>query len=43
MWEEERRNLQTQLEEAIVINTKLFEKVKRLEVQVRDLLSGNVN
>ena len=35
-WEEEKRSLQDQLEEAIQINSKLFEKVKRLEIAVRE-------
>ncbi|CDW76194.1 UNKNOWN [Stylonychia lemnae] len=38
MYEDEKRNLQNQLDEAIVINTKLLEKVKRLEGQIRELL-----
>ena len=35
-WEEEKRSLQEQLDEAIQINSKLLDKVKRLEVAVRE-------
>ena len=37
-WEEERIGIESKLDEALVINSKLFEKVKRLEQQVRDLV-----
>ena len=33
-----RRRLETQLEEALTINNRLFEKVKRLEQTIRDLI-----
>jgi len=31
MWEQEKLNIENRLEEALIINTKLFEKVKRME------------
>ena len=38
VWEEEKGNIESKLDEALLINSKLFEKVKRLEQQVRDLI-----
>ena len=35
---EQRRRLETQLEEALTINNRLFDKVKRLEQTIRDLI-----
>ena len=34
-------NIENRLEEALMINTKLFEKVKRMESQIRDMLCNN--
>ena len=34
----DRFGIEVKLEEALMINSKLFEKVKRLEQQVRDLV-----
>jgi hypothetical protein len=31
MWEQDKLNIESRLEEALIINTKLFEKVKRME------------
>eukprot|EP00347_Sterkiella_histriomuscorum_P004489 403360269 len=41
IWSADKKQLELQLEEAIMINTKLFEKVKRLENQIRDILNQN--
>jgi|LauGreDrversion4_2_1035121.scaffolds.fasta_scaffold1509635_1 hypothetical protein len=41
MWEQERITIENRLEEALIINTKLFEKVKRMEIQIRDMLANN--
>lgn len=41
MWEKERASIESRLEEALMINTKLFEKVKRMESQIRDMLANN--
>ena len=38
IWEEEKSVVEAKLEEALIINTKLFDKVKRLEQHVRDLM-----
>ena len=37
-WEEEKLGIESKLEEALAINSKLFDKVKRLEQQVRELV-----
>jgi hypothetical protein len=37
-WEEEKVGIESKLDEALIINSKLFEKVKRLEQKVRDLV-----
>jgi hypothetical protein len=31
-WEDEKQQIEGKLEEALIINSKLFEKVKRLEI-----------
>ena len=41
MWEQDKLNIENRLEEALMINTKLFEKVKRMETQIRDMLCNN--
>jgi hypothetical protein len=41
MWEQDKLNIENRLEEALIINTKLFEKVKRMELQIRDMLCNN--
>ena len=41
LWEQEKLNIENRLEEALMINTKLFEKVKRMESQIRDMLCNN--
>ena len=41
IWEQERITIENRLEEALIINTKLFEKVKRMEIQIRDMLANN--
>jgi hypothetical protein len=41
MWEEERQAMENRLDEALQINAKLFEKVKRMEIQIRDMLANN--
>ncbi len=41
MWVKERASIESRLEEALMINTKLFEKVKRMESQIRDMLANN--
>lgn len=41
MWDQERLSIENRLEEALTINTKLFEKVKRMESQIRDMLANN--
>lgn len=41
MWDQDRVNIENRLEEALMINTKLFEKVKRMESQIRDMLANN--
>ena len=40
MWDADRQAIENRLEEALVINTKLFDKVKRMEQQIRDMLAN---
>jgi hypothetical protein len=40
MWDADKQAIENRLEEALVINTKLFDKVKRMEQQIRDMLAN---
>jgi hypothetical protein len=40
MWDADKQAIENRLEEAFVINTKLFDKVKRMEQQIRDMLAN---
>jgi len=40
MWDADKQAIENRLEEALAINTKLFDKVKRMEQQIRDMLAN---